>query len=103
IRQALEGSGVLWGPFQDFRQLVEEDVRCSTANPLFREAAQPGIGSYLTPHIPLSFGAAPHGDIVPAPALGQDSEAVLAEVLGLSSGAIGKLFDSGLVAGPEQE
>ncbi|RKQ72851.1 CoA transferase [Oceanibaculum indicum] len=103
IRQAFEGSGVLWGPFQDFLQLVAEDVRCSTANPLFREAEQPGIGSYLTPHIPLSFGAAPHGNIVPAPALGQHSEAVLADVLGLPSGEIGRLFDAGLVAGPDRE
>lgn len=101
IRTAFEGTGVLWGPFQDFRQLVAEDRRCSTANPMFREAEQPGIGTYLTPHSPLAFTAAPRGDIVPAPALGQHTEAVLAEVLNLPSGEIGRLFDAGVVAGAE--
>ena len=28
----LGGAGVLWGPYQDFGQLVAEDPRCSTAN-----------------------------------------------------------------------
>ncbi len=38
------------------------------------------------------------GDPSPAPYLGQHSEEVLAERLGLSSGAIGKLVDAGTVA-----
>ncbi len=38
------------------------------------------------------------GDPSPAPYLGQHSEEVLAERLGLSSGAIGKLVDTGTVA-----
>ncbi len=42
-------------------------------------------------------GRAP-GDPAPAPYLGEHSEEVLAERLGLSSGAIGKLVDAGTVA-----
>jgi len=38
------------------------------------------------------------GDPLPAPYLGQHSEEVLADRLGLSSGAIGKLVDAGTVA-----
>ncbi|MEO0643695.1 MAG: carnitine dehydratase, partial [Pseudomonadota bacterium] len=38
------------------------------------------------------------GDPLPAPFLGQHSEEVLAEKLGLSSGAIAKLIDAGTVA-----
>ena len=38
------------------------------------------------------------GDPAPAPYLGQHSEEVLAERLGLSSGAIGALVDAGTVA-----
>jgi 2-methylfumaryl-CoA isomerase len=33
--------------------------------------------------------------------LGEDSDAVLSEVLGLSSAAIGRLHDAGVVAGPD--
>jgi len=36
----------------------------------------------------------------PAPLLGEHTEEVLADVAGLSSARIGKLFDDGVVAGP---
>ncbi|WP_419898652.1 CoA transferase [Roseomonas sp. USHLN139] len=100
IAAAFEGSGVLWGPYQDFGQLLAEDPRCSTANPMFAEIDQPGAGRVLAPGTPLAFTGGERQPPAPAPALGQDSDAVLAEVLGLSSAAIGKLHDAGIVAGP---
>lgn len=99
IAAALGKSGVLWGPYQDFRQLVTEDPRCSTANPMFQDLDQPAVGRHLAPASPLSFGAFPRGPVRPAPLLGQHSEEILADVLGLSSGEIGRLFDQGVVAG----
>jgi 2-methylfumaryl-CoA isomerase len=101
IRRLFEGSGILWGPYQDFGQLVREDPRCSTANPVFAEIDQPGVGRVLAPGVPLAFSGAPRPDPRPAPRLGEHSDAVLAEVLGLSAAAIGKLHDSGVVAGPD--
>ncbi|WP_203070249.1 CoA transferase [Falsiroseomonas ponticola] len=100
ITTAFEGSGILWGPYQDFGQLVREDARCSTANPLFAEIEQPGIGRLLAPAIPLSFGGpAVRLPPVPAPRLGEHTDMVLAERLGLTMSAIGKLHDAGIVAG----
>ncbi len=101
IRQAFAGTGVLWGQFQDFHQLVREDPRCSAANPLFAEVEQPGIGPYLMPGLPLDFAAAPRQPPRPAPVLGEHTDTVLAEVLGLSSAEIGRLHDDGIVAGPD--
>ena len=101
IAQAFAGTGVLWGPYQDFRQLVAEDPRCSTANPLFREIDQPGVGRHLAPHAPLGFGAVPRGEVVPAPLLGQHTEEILADVLGLPAAEIGRLMDGGIAAGME--
>lgn len=101
IAAAFDGTGVLWGPYRDFRQMVAEDPRCSLANPLFRAVDQPGVGRYMAPHAPLSFGAVPRGAVPPAPRLGEHTEAVLAGVLGLPSGEIGRLFDRGIVAGVE--
>lgn len=92
---------MLWGPYQDFGQLVTEDPRCSAANPLFEAKQQPGIGTYLMPGSPLAFATAPR-TILPAPRLGDHTDAVLAELLGLSGQAIGKLHDAGIVAGPAQ-
>lgn len=101
IRETFAGTGVIWGPFQTFRQLLDEDPRCSLRNPLFGILDQPGIGPHLAPHSPLDFQATPRGALAPAPRLGAHTEAVLAEVLDLSSGEIGRLFDAGLVAGAE--
>jgi 2-methylfumaryl-CoA isomerase len=98
IRQAFEGTGVSWGPYQTFRQLVEEDPRASEENPLFSTIEQPGIGSYLVPSSPLELTAAGRAPARPAPLLGEHTEPILADVLGLGGAEIGRLFDSGVVA-----
>lgn len=98
VAKAFDDNGVCWGPYQTFRQLVESDPRCSTDNPLFSMVDHPGIGPLLTPASPLSFGAFPHVAVKPAPALGADTDWVLGDVLGMSSGEIGNLHDSGTVA-----
>jgi 2-methylfumaryl-CoA isomerase len=102
MEQAFAGTAVLWGRFQDFARLVEEDRRCSEANPLFAVVDQPGIGPYLTPGLPLDFAAEPRLSPRPAPLLGEHTDAVLAEILGLSSTEIGRLHDDRIVAGPSR-
>ncbi len=84
VREVFERHGVLSGPYQTFKQLVAEDPRASTANPLFAEVEHPGLGSYLTGGSPLRFGAAAAVPPKPAPALGQHTEEVLRE-FGLES------------------
>lgn len=98
IRAAFTDTGVSWGPYQTFRQLVEEDPRCSEENTLFSTLEQPGIGSYLVPASPLELTAA--GRLPPrrAPLLGENTEEILADVLGLGPTEIGRLFDAGTVA-----
>jgi 2-methylfumaryl-CoA isomerase len=100
VEAVFAGSGVLWGPFQDFTTLVNNDPRCSPANPLFAEVDQPGIGRYLAPGLPLDFSAAPRQPTRPAPRLGEHTDLVLAEVLGLPAAEIGRLHDIGIAAGP---
>ena len=77
VREAFHGTRVLWGPYQTFRQLLEEDPRCSTDNPLFGHVEQPGIGTLLTPRSPLSFSGDPAPGARPAPVLGADTQRVL--------------------------
>ena len=100
VTAAFEGSGVLWGPYQDFGQLVREDPRCSPANPMFSAIEQPGVGRILAPGVPLAFSSNPRPAPAAAPVLGADTDAVLAERLGLSAAAIGRLHDAGTIAGP---
>jgi 2-methylfumaryl-CoA isomerase len=97
---ALDTAGVCWGPYQSFLQMVAEDPRCSTDNPLFDEVEQPHIGRYLMPASPLNFSELERLPVKPAPQIGEHTDAVLGDVLGLSSGQIAGLHDRGVVAGP---
>jgi len=95
----LEANGVCWGKYQSVSELVNNDIDCSTDNPLFEQVEQPGIGEYLVPHNPLGFAAAQRLPVRPAPRLGQHSEEILMEILGMSSGEVAGYFDAGIVAG----
>ena len=103
IRRTFAGTNVSWGPYQTFSQLVNEDPRCSTANPLFAKVHQPGIGTYLMPSSPLNFSQVPRESVRGAPLLGEHTDEVLAQVLGLSSHEIRRLHDQGIVSGPARE
>ncbi len=100
IRKTFAGTSVSWGPYQTFRQLITEDPRCSTANPMFAEVAQPGVGTYLMPGSPLDFAGTERLPVRRAPLLGEHTDEVLTDVLGLSGGQIAKLHDEGVVASP---
>lgn len=100
VAEIFDAHDVCWGPYQTFTQLVETDVRCSTENPMFDLVEQPGIGSYLMPGSPLAFGACDRLPARPAPRVGEHTDEVLGDILGLSDADIGRLHDDGVVAGP---
>lgn len=104
LAESFDPAGVCWGPYQTFAQMLALDPRASTANPMFREVDQPGIGQILSPASPLEFGAESLSPgrlpAQPAPQLGAHTDEILGDLLGLSSGEIGKLHDDGVVAGP---
>ena len=83
IAAAFDAQKVLWGPYQTFKELVGEDPRASSSNPLFADVEHPGLGTYPTPGSPLRFGAAAPVSPKPAPKLGEHTEEVLRE-FGLS-------------------
>lgn len=96
--EALDAHGVCWGRYQSMLGLVANDPRCSTENPLFTEVNHPETGQYLTPGPPLRFPADIQADPGPAPRLGQHTDEVLADVLGLSGAEIGSLHDRQIIA-----
>jgi 2-methylfumaryl-CoA isomerase len=79
VAAAFEKQGVLWGPYQTIKQLVAEDPRASTANPMFEEVEHPGLGRILTAGSPLRFSAAAPVPPRRAPTLGEHTEEVLRE------------------------
>ncbi len=97
--EALDAASVCWGPYQTIQQLVETDIDCSEDNPLFDRVEQPGIGEYLMPSSPLCFEGLEQLPVTPAPLLGQHTDEILADTLGLSDSDIARLHDRSVVAG----
>lgn len=98
--EILNAHRVTWGPYRSVREAIAGDPDCSVANPLFTMIQQPGIGAYLAPATPLDFGCTPRLPALPAPALGEHTDQILLDILGLSAAEVGRLHDEGIVAGP---
>jgi len=94
----LDAAGVTWGPYQTLAQAVHGDARLFTANPIFQTITHKSGLTYPAAGPAATLAGEPRGPVRPAPMLGADTDAVLAEVLGLASGTIGRLHDEGLVA-----
>lgn len=92
----LDANGVVHGPYQTMVDALE-DPRLLGANPMFTPSsdnpsgfAYPAAGAFAT------LPAMERKPASPAPRNGQHSEQVLADMLGLSSGEIARLIDSGI-------
>ena len=101
VGRIFEKQRVTWAPYRTVREAIESDPDCSPDNPMFSMVEQPGIGTYLMPASPLDFSQAPRLPARPAPRLGEHTDEILLDILGLSEGEVGKLHDEGIVAGPE--
>ncbi len=99
IKETFDAHAVCWGPYWSFGDLLEHDERCSVENPMFEEVHHPGIGTYLMPGSPLRFESSDRVAVRRAPLLGEHTDEVLAEVLGLSDAEIGRLHADGVVDG----
>lgn len=97
LTPAFDAGGVTWGAYQTLDAALQ-DPRLYKDNPLFEAVAHP---SGLTYPAPGAMGVIPQDarlPVKPAPRLGQHTEEVLAEVLGLDGGEIARLHDAGIVA-----
>ena len=94
VTDALSASSVLWDRYRTFEEAARGDR--VTNNPMFTALDQPRIGEYLAPGLPMSIGGVYPAAAV-APALGDDTAAVLDEWLGLSAEDIARLTDAGTV------
>lgn len=81
-KTALGTSSLLWAPYRSLTETVTTLKQGS--NSLMTIVDQPGVGPHLAPGSPMRF-TSKDAPAVPAPSVGADSEAILAEVLGLDA------------------
>lgn len=98
LKPAFDAGGVTWGEYQTLHQAVTNDARLFTANPLFQTIRHPSGLSYPASGPAATLAREERLALTPAPRLGQHTDEILSDLLGLDSGAIGRLHDQGLVA-----
>ncbi|RIV75805.1 CoA transferase [Pelagerythrobacter aerophilus] len=103
LAERLAAAGATFERYRTMHEAVTDPVLVDD-NPLFGPSpANPSGFAYPAPRSFANLPGRAAGDPAPAPYLGQHSEEVLAERLGLSSGAIGDLIDRGVAAPGDRE
>jgi 2-methylfumaryl-CoA isomerase len=97
LTPAFDAGGVTWGAYQALEAALD-DRRLYRDNPLFQAVGHPSGLIYPAPGAMATIPQAKRGPVRPAPRLGEHTDEVLAEVLGLSAAEIGRLHDAGVVA-----
>src|SRR6266852_531352 len=77
VAASFDAHKVLWGPYRTIKELVADDPRATSANPLFVDVDHPGLGTYPTPGSPVRFSATEAVPPRPAPTLGEHTDEVL--------------------------
>ena len=90
-------TAVCWGEYRTVLEALRNDPRLSQANPVFASVRHASGDTYLTPGFPGSVMSEQRRPPPAAPSLGAHTDAVLADLLGMSAAEIGKLHDAGLV------
>ncbi len=103
VQQAFDANRVCWGPYRTTRDLLRHDARVGLGNPVWERLETAGVGAHLAAGTPVRVPREERSPSTPAPLLGQHTDEVLHDVLGLDSPAIGRLHDAGVVAGPERD
>lgn len=98
LAQAFDARGACWAPYQSLRQAIENDGRLVASNPLFSTVTHPSGTPYPTPGAMATLPQLPRQAAGAAPRLGQHTDQVLAQRLGLSAAEVGRLHDRGRIA-----
>lgn len=96
VESELNRARVLWGRYQGMTDVVA--AHRSGAHAVLADLPLPGGGSGITARSPIRWNGE-HGVSGTAPRLGADTDAVLAEVLGLGEPEIAGLHDRRVVGG----
>ena len=77
VADALQNQGALWGPYQTFSELLENDARASTANPMIQTLQHPSAGNFRIPGSTIRIPNRDEGIVTAGPIPGADTQDVL--------------------------
>ena len=97
--EALERAGLLWGRYRTVHNLVTDPTSLLNVSGLMSRVDQPGIGTYSMPGPVLGFSDWQPGPPTPAPILGQHTDEVLGEFLGLGERELADLRERTIIGG----
>lgn len=103
VKEDLDRHRVCWGLYGTVRDLLANDHRVSATNPVFETLDTPAVGRHIAAGATTRIEGLARQPTTPAPLLGTHTDEVLHELLGLDGAAIGRLHDSGIVAGPQRD
>jgi 2-methylfumaryl-CoA isomerase len=97
VSKLLDAERVLWSRYRGMLDVVAAH-RASSGESVLTAVDQPGIGPTIAARSPLRWAGA-YQEAAAAPSLGQHTDEVLSEVLGLGQAELGSLHDDGVIAG----
>jgi len=95
-------AGVCWGPYQSLKTALDKDPRFGAANPTLQPIDHASGHRYATPGAAATVTGVGREMPRRAPFLGEHTDEILADVLGLSDGEIGRLHDLRVVASHQE-
>lgn len=95
VSHALTDGHALWSRYRSMTEVVEE-FRRGAAPSVLADVEQPGIGRVVSARSPIRLEAE-YGATAVAPSLGQHTDEVLGQILGLSQSELGKLHDDNVI------
>ena len=98
LAASFDAAGVCWSRYQALTRALSVDGRLFADNPIFSPVSHATTGTYATPGAALRIPSEDRLSADSAPRLGQHTDQVLSELLGLNGAEIGRLHDEGIVA-----
>ena len=101
LARLLDEHDVCWEPYRSMREAVADKCQpdASNAHALFQNVAHPSGYTYPTPGTSFMAMGMQRQTPLCATRLGEHTDEVLAQVLGMAAHEIGRLHDAGIVAG----
>ena len=98
LEQQFRQAGVTWSTYRTLAEALTSEPRLFADNPIFSPVTHPGGATYSTPGAPARIPSEERTPPVAAPTIGRDTDMILGDLLGLDSGEIARLHDTGIVA-----